>query len=38
MVARNAAILFFGGQLKTQVRNASTAAALDAININIGWP
>ncbi|MET3527271.1 hypothetical protein [Phenylobacterium koreense] len=38
MVARNAAILFFGGQLKTQVRNAANATVLDAININIGWP
>lgn len=38
MVARNAAILFFGGQLKTQVRNAATGAELDAININVGWP
>jgi hypothetical protein len=38
MVQRNAAILFHGGALKSQVRNATTGAELDAININIGWP
>lgn len=38
MVARNAAILFHGGGLKTQVRNAANGSALDAINIEIGWP
>ena len=38
LFARNAAILFHGGSLKTQVRNASNGAALDAINISIGWP
>lgn len=38
LFARNAAILFFGGQLKTQVRNAPSGEALDAINIGIGWP
>lgn len=38
MVARNGAILFFGGDLKDQVRAAATGSALDAININIGWP
>ena len=38
LFARNAAILFHGGSLKTQVRNAPNGAALDAINISIGWP
>jgi hypothetical protein len=38
MVQRNAAILFFGGALKSQVRSAANGAALDAINISIGWP
>lgn len=38
LVARNAAILFHGGALKSQVRAASTSAALDAINISAGWP
>ena len=38
MVARNGDILFHGGDLKDQVRAAPNGAALDAININIGWP
>lgn len=38
LFARNAAVLFHGGALKTQVRNAANGAALDAINISIGWP
>lgn len=38
MVQRNAAILFHGGALKSQIRNANTGAELDAININVGWP
>lgn len=38
LVQRNAAILFHGGALKSQVRNANTGSELDAININIGWP
>lgn len=38
MFARNAQILFFAAGLKTQVRAASTGAALDALNILVGWP
>lgn len=38
MVERNAAILFYGGALKSQVRSATTHEALDAISITVGWP
>lgn len=38
MVARNGAILFHGGDLKDQVRAATSGAALNAINLSTGWP
>lgn len=38
LFARNAAVLFHGGGLKTQVRNAASGSALDAIDILAGWP
>lgn len=38
MVARNGSILFYGGDLKDEIRAATTAEQLDAINIEIGWP
>lgn len=38
MFLRNAAILFHGGALKSQIRAAGSGSALDAINITTGWP
>lgn len=38
LFARNAGILFHGGALKTQVRNAANGSALDAIDILVGRP
>jgi len=38
MVQRNAAVLFFGAALKSQVRAAGDSSALDAISITLGWP
>jgi hypothetical protein len=38
MMARNGAILFYGGALKSQVRAATSANELNAIDIAVGWP
>lgn len=38
MLARNSAILFHGGALKTAVRAAVSHAELDAIDLAEGWP
>jgi hypothetical protein len=35
---RGSAIVFYGGALKTAIRAAEDEAALDAIDIEVGWP